>query len=155
MDLALSKQDLDRFMGEAIAEAEAAAQKGDVPVGAVVVKDGQIIVRGHNRKEELKDPIAHAEVNVISETARLLGRWRLNDVVLVVTKEPCPMCAGAIVQARIPLLVYGVDDPKNGAAGSVFDIVRSPRMNHQAQVISGIRSVEIEAMLTKFFRELR
>ena len=111
--------DHEKFMRAAIAEAALAFQKGDVPVGAVAVRDDQIIGRGHNRKEELKDPTAHAEMIALQEAARTLGGWRLIGVTLYCTMEPCPMCAGAMVQARLPRLVYAVDDPKAGAAGSV------------------------------------
>ncbi len=147
--------DHERFMREAIAEATLAFRKGDVPVGAVAVRDGQIIGRGHNRKEELKDPTAHAEMIALREAARTLGGWRLMGVTLYCTMEPCPMCAGAMVQARLPRLVYAVDDPKAGAAGSVVDLLRHERLNHRVEVIAGVLVEEVEGLTQEFFRRLR
>ena len=147
--------DHERFMRKAFAEATLAFQKGDVPVGAVAVRDGQIIGRGHNRKEELKDPTAHAEMLALQEAARTLGGWRLIGVTLYCTMEPCPMCAGAIVQARLPCLVYAVDDPKAGAAGSVVDLLRNERLNHRVEVMGGILAEEAEELTQRFFQELR
>ena len=147
--------DHEKFMREAIAEAILAFQKGDVPVGAVAVRDGQIIGRGHNRKEELKDPTAHAEMIALQEAARTLGGWRLIGVTLYCTMEPCPMCAGAMVQARLPRLVYAVGDPKAGAAGSVVDLLRNERLNHRVEVIAGILAEEAEELTQRFFRRLR
>ena len=129
--------------------------KGEVPVGAVAVRDGQIIGRGHNRKEELKDPTAHAEMIALQEAARTLGGWRLIGVALYCTMEPCPMCAGAMVQARLPRLVYAVDDPKAGAAGSVVDLLRNERLNHRVEVIAGVLAEEVEELTQRFFQELR
>ncbi len=142
-------------MGEAIAEAAHAFQKGDVPVGAVAVRDGQIIGRGHNRKEELKDPTAHAEMIALQEAARTLGGWRLMGVTLYCTMEPCPMCAGAMVQARLPRLVYAVDDPKAGAAGSVMDLLHNEQLNHRVEVISGVLAEEAGELMLEFFQRLR
>ena len=147
--------DHEKFMREAIAEAALAFQKGDVPVGAVAVRDGQIIGRGHNRKEELKDPTAHAEMIALQEAARALGGWRLIGVTLYCTMEPCPMCAGAMVQARLPRLVYAVDDPKAGAAGSVVDLLRNERLNHRVEVIAGVLAGEAGELTQRFFRRLR
>jgi tRNA(adenine34) deaminase len=147
--------DHEQFMREAFAEAALAFQKGDVPVGAVAVRDGQIIGRGHNRKEDLKDPTAHAEMLALQEAARTLGGWRLIGVTLYCTMEPCPMCAGAMVQARLPCLVYAVDDPKAGAAGSVVDLLRNERLNHRVEVIAGILAEEAEELTQRFFQELR
>jgi tRNA(adenine34) deaminase len=147
--------DHEKFMREAIAEASLAFQKGDVPVGAVAVCDGQIIGRGHNRKEELKDPTAHAEVMALQEAARTLGGWRLIGVTLYCTMEPCPMCAGAMVQARLPHLVYAVEDPKAGAAGSVVDLLRNERLNHRVEVIAGVLAEEAEELTQEFFQRLR
>jgi len=147
--------DHEKFMREAIAEASHAFQKGDVPVGAVAVRDGQIIGRGHNRKEELKDPTAHAEMIALQETARTLGGWRLIGVTLYCTMEPCPMCAGAMVQARLPHLVYAVDDPKAGAVGSVMDLLRNEQLNHRVEVIAGVLAEEAEELMREFFRRLR
>jgi tRNA(adenine34) deaminase len=147
--------DHENFMREAIAEATHAFQKGDVPVGAVAVRDGQIIGRGHNRKEELRDPTAHAEMIALQEAARTLGGWRLIGVTLYCTMEPCPMCAGAMVQARLPRLVYAVDDPKAGAAGSVMDLLRNEQLNHRVEVISGVLAEEAGELMQEFFQRLR
>jgi tRNA(adenine34) deaminase len=147
--------DHEKFMRAAIAEAALAFQKGDVPVGAVAVRDDQIIGRGHNRKEELKDPTAHAEMIALQEAARTLGGWRLIGVTLYCTMEPCPMCAGAMVQARLPRLVYAVDDPKAGAAGSVVDLLRNERLNHRVEVTAGVLAEEVEELTQEFFQELR
>ena len=145
----------ETFMRQALAEARRAQEKGDVPVGAVAVHQGRIIARGHNRKEELGDPTAHAEMMALRGTARARGGWRLGGVSLYVTKEPCPMCAGAMVQARLPLLVYAVDDPKSGAAGSAFDLLRSGRLNHQVRVVRGVLEEEAGQLLKAFFAEIR
>jgi tRNA(adenine34) deaminase len=147
--------DHEKFMREAIAEATLAFQKGDVPVGAVTVRDGQIIGRGHNRKEELKDPTAHAEMIALQEAARALGGWRLIGVTLYCTMEPCPMCAGAMIQARLPRLVYAMDDPKAGAAGSVVDLLRNERLNHRVEVIAGVLAEKAEELTQSFFQKLR
>ena len=147
--------DHEKFMREAIAEATLAFQKGDVPVGAVAVRDGQIIGRGHNRKEELKDPTAHAEMIALQEAARALGGWRLIGVTLYCTMEPCPMCAGAMIQARLPRLVYAMDDPKAGAAGSVVDLLRNERLNHRVEVIAGVLAEKAEELTQRFFQKLR
>jgi tRNA(adenine34) deaminase len=144
-----------RFMHEAIQEALKADAIGDVPVGAVIVHEGRIISRGRNRREEWRDPTAHAEMLAIREAAEVLGGWRLSGTTVYCTMEPCPMCAGALVQARVPRLIYGVDDPKAGAAGSVFDLVRSERLNHRIEVISGVLAGEIEEILQDFFLGLR
>jgi tRNA(adenine34) deaminase len=143
------------FMGEAIEEANAAARLGEVPIGAVVVVDGRVIARGHNRRETRRDPIAHAEADVLRRAARTLGGWRLVGCTLYVTLEPCVMCAGAMVQARLPRLVYGAADPKAGAAGSVIDVLRDPRFNHTVEVVSGVRADECGALLREFFAGLR
>jgi len=151
----MANMDHEKFMREAIAEAVLAFQKGDVPVGAVAVRDEQIIGRGHNRKEELKDPTAHAEMIALQEAARTLGGWRLTGVTLYCTMEPCPMCAGAMVQARLPRLVYAVDDPKAGAGGSVVDLLRHDRLNHQLEVVSGVLAAEVQRLMQAFFEQLR
>ena len=119
------------------------------------MRDGQIIGRGHNRKEALKDPTAHAEMLALQEAARTLGGWRLIGVTLYCTMEPCPMCAGAMVQARLPCLVYAVDDPKAGAAGSVVDLLRNERLNHRVEVTTGILAEEAEELTQRFFQEVR
>jgi len=142
-------------MREAIAEAKLAAAHGDIPVGAVVVLDGRIIGRGHNRKEEWGDPTAHAEILALREAAKWRGSWRLSGATIYSTLEPCCMCAGAMVNARIDTLVFGVRDPKTGAAGSVYDIVRSPWLNHQLKVISGVLAEEIQQLMEAFFTSLR
>jgi tRNA(adenine34) deaminase len=143
------------WMREALAEAERALSHGDVPVGAVAVRDGVIVGRGHNRKEVDADPTAHAEVLALQEAARTLGGWRLVGVTLYCTLEPCPMCAGAMVSARLPQLVYGADDPKLGAAGSVVELLRDPRLNHRVTVIRGVLAEESQALLERFFARLR
>lgn len=145
----------EAYMREAIAEAEAADQRGEIPVGAVAVLDGRVIGRGHNRKEEWADPTAHAEMIALRQAAQALGGWRLAGVTLYCTMEPCAMCAGAMVLARLPHLVYAVDDPKSGAAGSVLDVLRSPGLNHQVQVTKGVLPGEASEVLKLFFRRLR
>ena len=145
----------EKFMREALAEAQKAAELGEVPVGAVLVVEGLIIARGHNQKETLQEPTAHAEMVAIRQAAAELRRWRLSDATLYCTLEPCPMCAGAMLQARLGLLVYAADDPKAGAAGSLLDLLRLPFMNHQVQVIRGVLSEEAQALMAKFFRDLR
>jgi tRNA(adenine34) deaminase len=143
------------FMGEALAEAQAAANLGDVPIGAVVVRNGQIVARAHNRREQLRDPTAHAEIDALRQAARALGGWRLPGCTLYVTLEPCVMCAGALVQARVARLVYGAADPKAGAAGSVVEVLRDARFNHVVEVTGGIREAECRALLQEFFAGLR
>ncbi len=142
-------------MDTALAEAQAAADLGDVPIGAVVVRDGRIIARAHNRRECLRDPTAHAEIDALRQAARILGGWRLAGCTLYVTLEPCVMCAGALVQARVTRLVYGAADPKAGAAGSVVDVARDARFNHVVEVVGGIRETECRALLRDFFAGLR
>ncbi|MBC7316402.1 MAG: nucleoside deaminase [Chloroflexi bacterium] len=145
----------ERWMREALAEARCAAAKGEIPVGAVVVWQGRIIGRGHNCKETQADPTAHAEILALREAARMLGSWRLTGTTLYSTLEPCPMCAGALVNARVEVLVYAVADPKTGAAGSVYDIVRSPWLNHRLKVIRGVLAEEVLAVMQAFFEGLR
>ncbi|MDK2889233.1 MAG: tRNA(adenine34) deaminase [Thermoanaerobacter sp.] len=144
-----------RYMLEALAEAQKAYEMGEVPIGAVVVLGDQIIGRGHNLRETLKDSTAHAEILAMREAARYLGDWRLVDTVLYSTIEPCPMCAGALVQFRVRTLVYGARDPKAGAVDSIMDVVREPRFNHQVEVVSGVLADECAAIIQRFFRELR
>lgn len=143
------------FMGEALALARAAAPLGEVPVGAVVVRDGRVIARGYNRREIDRDPTAHAEMVALREAAGVLGGWRLLGCTVYVTLEPCVMCAGAMVQARLWRLVYGAADPKAGAAGSVVDALRDPRQNHVVEVVGGVREGECSALLREFFANLR
>lgn len=144
-----------RWMALALAEAERAPAHGDVPVGAVVVRDGAEIGRGHNRRELDGDPTAHAEVVALRAAAQTLGTWRLDGSVLYVTLEPCTMCAGALVQARIGTLVYGADDPKAGAVVSLFDAVRDPRLPHAAEVVRGVGAEASSALLRAFFADRR
>lgn len=139
----------------AIEEAKKAEQKGEVPIGAIVVHDGQIIGRGYNLREVNQDPLAHAEMIAIHEAANHLGSWRLNNCTLYATLEPCPMCAGAILQARIPTLVYGADDPKAGSVRSLYNLLWDDRFNHEAKVISGVLQAECGQLLSAFFQELR
>jgi tRNA(adenine34) deaminase len=143
------------FMAEASKEAERAREEGEVPVGAVIVRDGRIIAKAHNQRETLKDPTAHAEMIAITQAAEAVGGWRLAGCTMYVTLEPCVMCAGAIVLARIPRLVFGTDDPKAGGCGSVFDILSDRRLNHQVEVIREIRREESAALLQGFFRRRR
>ena len=143
------------FMREALAEASSAAYLGDVPIGAVMVCEGRIIARGHNRRELDQDPLAHAEVGVLRQAARVLGGWRLSGCTLYVTLEPCVMCAGALVQARVARLVYAAGDPKAGAAGSVVDVLRDGRFNHVVDVSGGVCQAESAALLQEFFSGLR
>ena len=142
----------EEFMAEAIAEAKKAAGRGEVPVGAVIEKGGVIIGRGHNQTESSKDPTAHAEILAIREAAKALGGWRLLGCSLYVTCEPCAMCAGAMVLARIDKVVIGAADPKSGACGSVFNIVQEPRLNHFISIETGVMRQECEGMLKDFFR---
>ena len=143
------------WMRHALCEARAAAEGGDVPVGAVVVSQGQVVGRGCNRKEALGDPTAHAEMLALRDAAHALGSWRLSGAVLYCTLEPCCMCAGALVNARVETLVYGVRDTKTGAAGSVYDLVRSPWLNHRLRVVSGVLAEEAQALLQAYFEGLR
>jgi tRNA(adenine34) deaminase len=143
------------FMRLAIREAERALAHDDVPVGAVVVFGGEVIGAGHNERELREDPTAHAETIAIREAARALGSWRLLDTILYVTLEPCAMCAGAIVLARIPRVVYGTTDPKAGAAGSVLDILAEPRLNHRPVVEAGLLADACAAVLRAFFAARR
>lgn len=139
------------FMRAALAEAQAAASEGEVPVGAVVACDGRVVAAAHNRREEPPDPLGHAEVLALREAAHALGRWRLTGCTLYVTCEPCPMCAGALLNARVDRVVYGVDDPKAGALGSLFDLHDDPRLNHGFFVKRGVLAEEAGALLSGFF----
>ncbi len=145
----------ENFMRMALEEARLAPDKGEVPIGAVLVYEGEVLARAHNFKETLHDPTAHAELLVLKEAARKLGRWRLTGAHLYVTMEPCSMCAGAIVQARISRLVFGVQDPKAGACGSVFNIPQEPRLNHRVEIFHGALEQEIQELLQGFFSRLR
>ncbi len=143
------------LLGLALDEARAALDHDDVPVGAVVVRDGTVVGRGHNRREVDQDPTAHAEVLAIREAAATLGSWRLEGCTLGVTLEPCTMCAGAIVLARVPVVVYGATDPKAGAAGSLYDVLDDDRLNHRCEVEAGVRGEECGDLLRAFFRARR
>jgi tRNA(adenine34) deaminase len=146
---------VDEAMGEALALARQAAGEGEVPVGAVALHEGRIVGRGRNRREGDRDPTAHAELHALQEAARALGRWRLTGVTLVVTLEPCAMCAGAMVLARVDRLVLGASDPKAGAVGSLMDLSADPRLNHRFEVERGVRAEECGALLRDFFRSRR
>ncbi|GGV91536.1 tRNA-specific adenosine deaminase [Streptomyces gelaticus] len=140
-------------MRRALAEADLAAAAGDVPVGAVVLgPDGALLATGHNEREATGDPTAHAEILAVRRAAAALGRWRLTGCTLVVTLEPCTMCAGALVQSRVDRVVYGARDEKAGAAGSLWDVVRDRRLNHRPEVIQGVLEQECASLLTAFFR---
>ena len=143
-----------KFMDEALALAREAAAEGEVPVGCVITRRGEIVGRGKNRRETGKTALGHAEIEAIAEACRTLGGWRLWECTLYVTLEPCPICAGAIVNARIPRVVYGASDAKCGACGSVCDLF-SMDLNHHPAVEKGLREKEAAALLTEFFRELR
>jgi tRNA(adenine34) deaminase len=143
------------FMRIAIEQAERALGHGDVPIGAVVVHDGQVIGAGHNERELRQDPTAHAEIIALRAAAGALGSWRVLDSTLYVTLEPCAMCAGAIVLARVPRVVYGCVDPKAGAAGSVLDVLAEPRLNHRPRVDGGVLAAECALLLTDFFASRR
>ncbi|MFZ0390157.1 MAG: tRNA adenosine(34) deaminase TadA [Calditrichia bacterium] len=145
----------DYWMQAAFREAEKAYEKDEVPIGAVVVFENKIIGRGHNLTETLQDPTAHAEMIAITAAAEYLNSRRLLDTALYVTLEPCAMCAGAIVQSRIPLLVFGAADPKSGACGTLFNLVQDKRLNHRAQVVGGINENKCAILLSDFFRRLR
>jgi tRNA(adenine34) deaminase len=142
-------------MREALHEAARAAAIGDIPVGAVAVRDGEIVGRGYNRKEHDRDPVAHAEIMALREAAQRLGGWRLIGVTLYCTLEPCAMCAGAMVQARLPLLVWAADDPKAGAGGSIMNLLQHERLNHRVEIIQGVLNEEAQAQLAEFFAKLR
>lgn len=139
----------------ALAAAEQAGAHGDVPIGAVVVRDGKVLGTGGNERELTADPTAHAEILALREAARAVGDWRLEGCTLVVTLEPCTMCAGAIVLARVPRLVFGAFDPKAGAVGSLWDVARDPRLNHQPEVVAGVLEPECAAILREFFSHQR
>ena len=145
----------EKFMRIALREAEKAFDIEEVPVGAVIVHEGRVIGKAHNQRELLRDPTAHAEMIAITQAASYLGSWRLDDTTMYVTLEPCEMCAGAIVLARMPRLVFGAWDPKAGAAGSVMDILRHPQLNHMVEVTSGVMEEECGAILKEFFARLR
>ncbi|SPE55698.1 tRNA-specific adenosine deaminase [Verrucomicrobia bacterium] len=143
------------FMGQALRQAAKAYQTQETPVGAVVVRDGHIIARAFNQVETLKDATAHAEMLALTQAEDAVGDWRLTDCTLYVTKEPCPMCAGAIVHVRLARLVYGANDSKAGAAGSALNLLQFPTLNHRCEITAGVREAECRALLRQFFAEKR
>src|SRR5438045_8055132 len=143
------------FMGEALRQAARAYEAEEVPIGAVVVREGRIIARASNQVEMLKDATAHAEMLALTQAEEATGGWRLNDCTLYVTKEPCPMCAGAIVHVRLARVVYGAGDPKAGAAGGVLNLLQFPSFNHRCEITAGVREVECRELLQNFFTEQR
>jgi tRNA(adenine34) deaminase len=145
----------DYFMRLALREAERASAHADVPIGAVVVRDGELVAAAHNERELRQDPTAHAEVLALREAARLAGAWRVLDAALYVTLEPCAMCAGAIVLARVARVVYGARDPKAGACGSVLDVLGEPRLNHRPEVSGGLLAEQCGELLSAFFASRR
>ena len=144
-----------RYMRYALREAERAYEAGEVPVGCVIVRDGQIIGKAHNQRETLQDPTAHAEVLAITQAAAGMGQWRLEDTRMYVTLEPCAMCAGAIVLARIPEVYFGAYDPKAGCCGSLMNLLADSRLNHRPHVVPEVLADECGAILTSFFRDIR
>jgi tRNA(adenine34) deaminase len=144
-----------RFMKIALKEAEIALAEEEIPVGAVIVSGDEIVAKAHNQKELLRDPSAHAEMLAITQASAALDRWRLTDTTLYITLEPCAMCAGAIVQARIPLVVFGAFDDKAGAAGSLMNLLADIRLNHQPEVISGFMAEESRQLMLAFFQKMR
>ena len=145
----------ERYLALALKEALAAFDEGEVPVGAIVVLGGQVIGRGHNRREALGDPTAHAELLAITAAANHLGDWRLEGADIFVTKEPCPMCAGALINGRLARLVFGAWDKQAGCCGSLYQLCRDPRFNHQLEVAGGIMEIECKELLQRFFRRRR
>src|SRR5438270_6107072 len=151
----------DEFMQHALREARTALEENEVPIGAIIVHDDpahgdlRVIAAAHNQREQLRDPTAHAEMIAITQAAEALGNWRLQRCTLYVTLEPCPMCAGAIVLARIPQVVYGATDPKAGAAATLFRLLDDPRLNHRADVVAGVLGEQCGQILTQFFAKKR
>jgi tRNA(adenine34) deaminase len=143
------------FMGEALRQARRAWEHEEVPVGAVVVHNGRMIARSHNQIEILKDATAHAEMLAITQAESVIGDWRLNECDIYITKEPCPMCAGALVHVRMRRVVFGCASPKDGAAGGVVELLQHPKLNHRCEVVRGVRETECAEMLRAFFRERR
>jgi tRNA(adenine34) deaminase len=141
----------DYFMGEALRQAAKAYEREEVPVGAVIVREGRIIARAYNQVETLKDATAHAEMLALTQAENAVGDWRLTDCTLYVTKEPCPMCAGAVVHTRLARVVFGAPDPKGGAAGGALNLLQFPTLNHRCEITSGVRLEECRALLQSFF----
>lgn len=152
----MDQQILDeRFMRAAIDQAFIAEENGDVPIGAIIVRDGVIIGKGYNQREQLQDPTAHAEIIALTQAAAVAECWRLNGCTVYVTLEPCPMCAGALVLARIDRLVFGISEPKSGAAGSLYNIVQDERLNHRLTVTSGVLAQDCQSVMQEFFARRR
>jgi tRNA(adenine34) deaminase len=151
----LTDEDIDGWMSIALEEARLAETHGDVPVGAIVVREHQVIARRHNERELTGDPTAHAEVLALRDAAAVVGNWHLEECVLVVTLEPCVMCAGAMVNSRLGMLIYGATDPKAGASGSCFDLTNSEVLNHRVPRVEGVRSEECSQLLKEFFAARR
>ncbi|HVA45880.1 MAG TPA: tRNA adenosine(34) deaminase TadA [Pirellulales bacterium] len=145
----------NHFMRLALQEAQRAFEEDEVPIGAVIVHDERVIAAAHNQREQLRDPTAHAEMIAITQAAQSLESWRLDDCILYATLEPCPMCAGAIIQARIPWVVYGAADPKAGAVHTLYQLLADPRLNHRCQTVSGVLAEQCGAVLTEFFKHKR
>lgn len=143
------------YMRLAMAQAQIAEENGDVPIGCVIVHQNQIIAKAYNQRQQLNDPTAHAEIIALTQAAAALGNWRLHGCTIYVTLEPCPMCAGALVLARLDRLVYGTDDPKAGACGSLYNIVQDYRLNHRLDVLAGVLKEECQEQLQAFFRRRR
>jgi tRNA(adenine34) deaminase len=152
----LTQQEIDeRYMRMAIDAAFVAEENGDVPIGTVIVHENRVIARAYNQREQLKDPTAHAEIIALTQAATALGMWRLHGGTIYVTLEPCPMCAGALVQARLDRLVYGCTDPKAGACGTLYDICRDGRLNHRLSVTTGVLAEDCASLLQEFFKKRR
>jgi tRNA(adenine34) deaminase len=145
----------EHFMRITLEEAEQALRENEVPIGAAIVHDGRLIARAHNQREQLRDPTAHAEMIAITQAAESRQSWRLDGCTLYVTLEPCPMCAGAIVQARLPMVVYGAADPKAGAVDTLYRLLDDPRLNHRAESLSGVLAEPCGEILSRFFQEQR
>ncbi len=145
----------EHFMQLALEEARLAMSENEVPIGAVIIHNGRVIASAHNQREQLHDPTAHAEMIAITQASESLQSWRLEGCTLYVTLEPCPMCAGAIVQARIPEVVYGATDPKAGAVRTLFNLLDDPRLNHRAEIVAGVLAEPCSQILSQFFQEQR
>ncbi|HEV3137658.1 MAG TPA: tRNA adenosine(34) deaminase TadA [Pirellulales bacterium] len=145
----------EHFMRMALQEADAALSENEVPVGAVIVHNERLIAAAHNQREQLRDPTAHAEMIAITQATEALGSWRLENCTLYATLEPCPMCAGAILQARIPTLVYGATDPKGGAVHTLYQLLSDPRLNHRVQIVGGVLAGSCAEILARFFQSQR
>ena len=154
-DIVIDLHSDDYFMGEALRQAVKAYERGEVPIGAVVVREGRIIARAFNQVEILKDATAHAEMLALTQAETAMGDWRLTDCTLYVTKEPCPMCAGAIVHTRLARVVFGAGDPKGGAAGGALNLLQFPGLNHRSEITTGVRLEECRNLLQAFFAEQR